>query len=240
METKVTEKIFHHILGIISTRTQPLNKYMIVFIHTTEISIPLRIMKNRSLMYRKNNSHSDFWRFQLRDSVSASIVLLKGVKDVFLNMIMRKNCLKSCLMVKKVYKCNFIGRKMIRLYRKNSIKLNKTPKTVLEINSLRKRAELRYNSVSDFSNSLRYLPRITPGTAHSARISSWLKSRCKYTRHLKFWFYASKDLKENNISLKNTTCNFNFIFRMVDFPINGFDVSEFVINHNLPEDYFNG
>jgi len=27
---------------------------------------------------------------------------------------------------------------------------------------------------------------------------------------------------------------------MVDFPLKGFDISQYVLNHNLPEDYFKG
>lgn len=27
---------------------------------------------------------------------------------------------------------------------------------------------------------------------------------------------------------------------MVDFPLKNFDISQYVLNHNLPEDYFNG
>ena len=27
---------------------------------------------------------------------------------------------------------------------------------------------------------------------------------------------------------------------MVDFPINGLDISKYVMNHNLPENYFKG
>jgi len=27
---------------------------------------------------------------------------------------------------------------------------------------------------------------------------------------------------------------------MVDFPLKNFDISEYVLNHNLPETYFNG
>ena len=27
---------------------------------------------------------------------------------------------------------------------------------------------------------------------------------------------------------------------MVDFPLKDFDISEYVLNHNLPEDYFKG
>lgn len=27
---------------------------------------------------------------------------------------------------------------------------------------------------------------------------------------------------------------------MVDFPLKDFDISEYVLNHNLPEEYFNG
>ncbi len=39
---------------------------------------------------------------------------------------------------------------------------------------------------------------------------------------------------------KNTICNFLMIFRMVDFPLKNFDLSDYVLNHNLPEQYFKG
>ena len=84
---------------------------------------------------------------------------------------------------------------------------------------------------------LRSSHRIMNGFVRSVKIMWKPKNKCIFTKHLRSWSCAWRDSKEKITSKKNTTCTSRFMLSLIDFPVEGLDLSEYVLNHKLPNQW---
>lgn len=129
------------------------------------------------------------------------MAVLSSILMIWLSMI-------SAATTRKKYKWNSTGEKKIKKLRKSlkTSKLMEITQMMLQKNKQKRKQEPPYKIASNSLKNLKSWEKKTPGTVPNARISFWLKSRCKFTRRLRFSYCALKDSKENSTTLKNSIC----------------------------------
>ena len=100
---------------------------------------------------------------------------------------------------------------MIRRSRKSSMTSKITQMETHLTSNLRRKVAPQSNSALNFSKRLRFWPKTTLGTAQNAKILFWLKNRCRSIKHLRYWLFVWRDLRESNITPKSITCKYFFI-----------------------------
>lgn len=125
---------------------------------------------------------------------------------------------------------------MIKMYNSFSINIRRAKVRKRMMEHLKLRKEIRtYMIVWSYFPSQKPWLRIMNGIAQIVRISFWLRNKCISIQLLKYWFYAWKGLREKAISNRNITCNYLAYHRFVDFPLQGLDLTEYVISCDLPD-----
>lgn len=129
----------------------------------------------------------------------------------------------------------FIGEKMIKKFKRNSKNFLKAKKVeIVRMMVLLQKAKLIFRIVLNYLAKLKLYQSKMLGIAQSALILYWPKNKCKFTKLLRYWSFAWRDLEAKDTINKSLICKLKNYFSLVDFPVENFDISKFVISKNLP------
>lgn len=136
-------------------------------------------------MSPKNNNLLDFLQFQPQDSANVNIVAWKDVKAVYFLMIQKKPCMILLLIKGRKFKWNFIGEKKTKKLKKYLIISKILVWLIKKIKIQKKRQELQFKIVSNFSKNLKFWEKKMLGIVQNVKILFWPKNKCKFIRPLK-------------------------------------------------------
>lgn len=107
-------------------------------------------------MLLKKNNLLDCSLSQPQGSVNVNIVVSKVVKDVYSLTMRKKPFMTSQPMKEEKFKCNFTGEKMKNKFKKLLIILKIPIKLTKTKNRKKRKQELAFKIVSNYSNNLKF------------------------------------------------------------------------------------
>lgn len=136
----------------------------------------------------KTISHSDSQLSLLLDITNASFAKKKvATAAKFPTLILNSKTMSKKSILKK-FNSSCIGEKMIRFWRKSLTNFLKEAQS--KMGKVSRKGKQLYRTVYDFFQSQKLWLRIMPIIVPPARTLYWRKSRCRFTKLLKYWLYA--------------------------------------------------